>query len=139
MLEDESHRQLPSQEARQLVLSRLNTLYEEALAAWETSKQPVCRTRILFDPVTNVAYEKVTTTEVRPSGDPRLLGQALQAMAALRAVLGLDAPSLSATAQVVSITQEETGGAPIALDLEPPRTQESGGGHVALEADKEGT
>jgi hypothetical protein len=136
MLDDAGHNQCAGPEARQLVLRRLDVLYEEALAAWQKSKEPIVRTRVICDPMTGAAYEQVQTTEQRLSGDPRLLGQAQQALAALRAVLGLDAPALSATAQVVSITQpQEPARGEVTVDLAPPQALEHGGDPEDLEAE----
>jgi hypothetical protein len=134
MLDDAGHNQCSGPEARQLVLSRLNTLYEEAITAWQRSKRPIVRTRASTDPETGAIFEQVTTTEDR-GGDPRLLAQANSALAALRAVLGVDAPSLSASAQVLRLAQDP-GNELAALNIQPRPVQEIGGDPRALHSER---
>jgi hypothetical protein len=121
-------------DARKMVLDRLGTLYTEAMRAWEQSKRPIVRTRASTDPETGAIFEQVTTTEDR-GGDPRFLAQANSALAALRAVLGVDAPSLSASAQVLSLAQDP-GNELAALDIQPRPVQEIGGDPRALRSER---
>jgi hypothetical protein len=121
-------------DARRMVLDRLGTLYSEAMRAWERSKEPVVRKRTSTDPVTGAAYEQTITSEDR-GGDPRFLAQANSALAALRAVLGVDAPSLSASAQVLSLARDP-GNELAALDIQPRPVQEIGGDPRALQSER---
>jgi hypothetical protein len=117
-------------DARKLVLDRLSSLYGEAMRSWERSKKPLIRTRTSRDPVTGTIYEQTTTTEER-GGDPRFLSQAAQALSAIRTVLGLDAPNLSA--QVITLAPA-SGNEAVALDIEPQPPVEIGAKAPALDA-----
>ncbi len=134
MIDDQDYADLAGSDARKLVLDRLNALYEEAITAWARSKEPVIRTRVIRDPETGEAYERVETTEQRASGDPRLLGQAQQVLAAIRSVLGLDAPTLAASAQVVTLARSPESD-PGPMDVEHLPVLEIGGYTPAFEGD----
>lgn len=74
---------------RERELQKLDLLEREAWAAWERSQQPAESTKVTQDGSGKVAQKTVQHQD----GDPRYLDQVHKAIAARRALLGLDAPT----------------------------------------------
>jgi uncharacterized protein (DUF433 family) len=97
-------------------VQQLEGIVEEALAAWERSKQDAMVLR-----ETDVGGKRRLETTIKgQAGDPRFLGEASKALGEVRKILGLDAP-------VKVMTSAGDGRGPHTLDEDDPRFVADGG------------